>query len=254
MKFAVIGDPIAHSLSPTMHAAAYRALGMDHIYEAICVPSGSVAAELDRLTAEGYTGVNVTVPLKEEAIAWCAPDAFARRVHAVNTIDLRSRQGINTDGPGFVRWIASLDLSPADSVLLLGAGGSARALAFAMVEAGYPVTIWNRTSERATSLAGACGARATAEPDPSDYQVVVNATSASMGSGGDLPCPSRPGTGVAIDLYYSHTRTSFLQIFGDTGWQTYDGRELLVAQGALAFEFWLGLPAPVEAMRAAVGL
>lgn len=253
MKFAVIGDPVAHSLSPKMHAAAYRALGMDHSYEAIRVRAGSVASELDRLRAGGYVGVNVTVPLKEEAMAWCQPDAFAKRAQAVNTIELQSRRGINTDGPGFARWLSGLMPTPGD-ILLLGAGGSARALAFALVEAGYRVTIWNRTSERAAGLAAVCGASAVFEPEPSDYQVVVNATAASMGTGGELPCPGGSGEGIAIDLYYSPSATAFMNAYENVGWRVFDGRELLVAQGALAFEFWLGVPAPLEAMRAAVGL
>lgn len=253
MKFAVIGDPVAHSLSPKMHAAAYRALGLNHTYEAIRVPGGWVASELDRLAGDGYAGVNVTVPLKEEAMAWCEPDGFAKRAQAVNTIDLLSRRGVNTDGPGFVSWLSNLVPSPED-VLLLGAGGSARALAFAIVEAGHRLTIWNRTPERAAGLATVCGASAIVEPEPSDYQVVVNATSASMGDGVDLPLPNESGHGIAIDLYYSDSVTAFMKAYERAGWRTFDGRELLVAQGALAFEFWLGVPAPIEAMRAAVGL
>ena len=255
-RFAVIGDPVAHSLSPAMHEAAYRALSLDHSYEAIRVAPDDVVASLERLKTEGFAGVNVTVPHKEEALGFGSPDEFCLHARAVNTIDLRSGTGINTDAPGFLSVLS--ERAVGKSVLMLGAGGSARALALAMAEAGYPLAIWNRTPERATELAALCGGRAVEQVAFRDFDVVVNATSASLL--GEVPLPvasaSPPGArgGLAIDLYYTGGPTAFMSAMSAQGWTTLDGRELLVEQGALAFTFWLGVPAPIEAMRAAVGL
>ncbi len=263
-RFAVIGDPVSHSLSPKMHKAAYEALGLEHSYEAIRVPLDHLDSEVDRLRSEGFAGVNVTVPLKEAAFFWCNPDSFAARAQAINTINLSTMEGINTDGPGM---LTIVDSHPRN-VLLLGAGGSSRAIALALTEAGHAVTIWNRTPGKAVALAEKCGCEADEAPIIQGFDVVINATSASMK--GELPellkasgtpSPSSAqcirtsgGEPVAIDLYYSHETTIFMDYFARIGWRTMDGRELLVAQGALAFEYWLGIPAPVAVMRAAVGL
>jgi shikimate dehydrogenase len=255
-RFAVIGDPVAHSLSPAMHEAAYRALSLDHSYEAIRVAPGEVVASLEQLKTEGFAGVNVTVPYKEEALGFGSPDEFCLRARAVNTIDLRSGVGINTDAPGFLSVLSSRQIGA--RVLMLGAGGSARALTIALVEAGYLLAIWNRTPERAAELAALCGGRAVKELELKDFDVVVNATSASLT--GDLPSPvalaspSVAHAGLAIDLYYTDGPTPYMRAMSAQGWTSLDGRELLVAQGALAFTFWLGVPAPIEAMRTAVGL
>lgn len=253
-RFAVIGDPIAHSLSPQMHQAAYRELNLEHTYEAIRVSLGSVEAELERLVGEGYHGVNVTVPLKEAALAWSIPDAFAQAARAVNTLELRRRRGVNTDGPGFVQVLDRLGVAKDASVLLLGAGGSARAIALSVRASGRALAIWNRTAERAEALARACDGQVETELDLGAYDVVVNATSASM-AGESLPLEGADRkAGVAIDLYYSGGATPFMERLSHLGWQAHDGRELLVEQGALSFEFWLGVAAPREAMRTAVGL
>lgn len=271
-RFVVIGDPIAHSLSPVMHQAAFEALNLPHTYEALRVPAENVAQELDRLRQEGYKGANVTVPLKEEAMRWSVPDDFAQRARSVNTIDLENRLGINTDGDGLVHVLASwekehwtLPLEPA--VLLLGSGGSARPIALALADSGYPVAIWNRTHSKAVELAAASGGVALEAPIMEQFDVLINATSLSMEA--KLPLPvtaespdaSQNSRGeregqprVAFDLYYTDGPTHFMGHMADLGWETRDGRELLVAQGALSFEFWLGVSAPIKAMRAAVGL
>lgn len=232
-----------------MHAAAYAALGLDHNYEAIRVPPGSLARRLRELASAGYAGVNITVPLKEEALGACDPDAFAMRCGAVNTIDLKSGAGINTDGPGMVEVLAAS--MPCD-VLMLGAGGSARAIVVALLGAGCRVTIWNRTRSRASSLAAGTGATFAEEIPGDGYDVAINATSASL-SGQTLSTHYKSSK-TYIDLYYSETDTPFIAAARAAGATAMDGRELLVAQGALAFEFWLGIDAPRPAMRAAVGL
>lgn len=249
MKFAVVGDPVSHSLSPKMHQAAYAALGLTHTYEAIQVPAGSAASMLAALKGGGYRGVNVTVPLKEEALAACSPDAFARRCGAVNTIDFETGSGINTDGPGMVEVVREVE---GERVLLLGAGGSAKAVAVSLIDAGYALQIWNRTPERAEALAASVGAAWTENIPAEGYDIAINATPSSMYRV-ELPITFMPNK-TYIDLYYTKGDTLFSGAARAAGAHVVDGRELLVAQGALAFEFWLGVDAPRQAMRLAVGL
>lgn len=247
--FAVIGDPVAHSLSPQMHTAAYQALNLDYRYIAIQVPPGEVGAALERLREAKYRGVNVTVPHKEEAIGWCAHiDAFCDQVRAVNTIDLRRRAGINTDANGF---LATLEGVPVRSVLMLGAGGSARSIGRALVRDGWEVRIWNRTHEKAEELARLAGATAVEEADPTGASLLLNTTSASL-TGNDLPVlwDRAEKDALAYDLAYRSS--PFLKTAAEHGMRTLDGLPMLVEQGALSLEWWTGLRAPRTAMAAAV--
>lgn len=245
MRFAVIGNPVAHSLSPAMHTAAYAAIGLDHEYTAILVEN--LDQQFNDL--QTLTGINVTIPHKEAILTFCEPDEFARRAGSVNTVDFCTRKGINTDGPGF------LDVLPdqAQRILILGAGGTARALALALE--GKDLTIWNRTEARAQQILKDLDirGRVSSTPDLHGYDVIVNATATGL-SGERLPLDwGRADTGtVAIELAYGKAPTRFEQDAASAGLKTIDGRELLIAQGARSFHWWLGIDAPIEAMRAAV--
>lgn len=247
MHFAVIGNPISHSLSPAMHGAAYRALGLDHTYVARLTED--LNADIDLI--KQFDGVNVTVPHKESMLAHCRPDAFAQRAGAVNTVDWRTGRGINTDGPGFV------DILPpgAERVFILGAGGTTRALALALALAGKEVTIWNRTPARAEAIVNelAIPARVSLEINLHGQDLIVNATSASL-AGQRLPLDwgQAESGAVAFDLGYGKEPTLFETDAAAAGLKTIDGRELLIAQGARSFTWWLGIEAPIEAMRNAV--
>lgn len=255
--FAVIGDPVAHSLSPRMHAAAYRALGLQKTYVAIHVLPGEVGQALDQLRDLGYQGLNVTVPHKAEVIPWLVDvEDLARKAQAVNTIDLQGKRGINTDVPGFLETLGDHRLAPPSRVLMLGAGGSARALGLAMEGKGYALSIYNRTRGRAEALVSDLDLRAevVAEACAAGFDMIVNTTSASL-SGESLPIDWSDVTegALAYDLaYLSEGTTPFLAEARERGLRAVDGRELLVAQGAIAFEWWLHTPAPRGAMREAV--
>ena len=247
--FAVIGDPVSHSLSPQMHEAAYAALGLGFLYVAIQVPPGEVSAALTHLRELNYRGANVTVPHKQEAIGWCAHvDAFVEQVQATNTIDLRRRAGINTDAAGF---LATLQGVPVGSALVLGAGGSARALVRALVRDGWTVRLWNRTHEKAVELAHLAGSAVAEEADPSGASLVLNTTSASLTSD-ELPVlwDRAPKDALAYDLAYG--TSPFLSVAAERGLRTADGLGMLVEQGALSLEWWTGESAPREVMRAAL--
>lgn len=248
--FAVIGDPVAHSQSPNMHSAAYRALGLPYTYLAVRAPEDELSPALDRLAALGYLGANVTVPHKERALAWSSkPDDLALRIGAANTLDFRDGTATNTDAPGFLHTLADLGIA-GGRALLLGAGGSARAIAAVLPAAGFQVSIWNRTGARARSLAEEFGLnyvdRATAE-----FDLVVNTTSIGL-SGAELPIHwgAATASGVAYDLVYGDT--AFLQSAAMHGMRPVDGKPLLVAQGALSLSWWLGVDAPFKAMEEAV--
>lgn len=248
--FAVIGDPVAHSRSPQMHEAAYRALGLNLRYVAVRVSAGKVGEALDHFREIGFKGVNVTVPHKVEAMDWADPDELAEKIGAANTIDLHSRIATNTDAPGFLDTLEPLGLTQGARVLILGAGGSARAIAAVLPAAGYEVSIWNRTPTRAEELAREFGLNSVGLAT-ADYDLVVNTTSAGLSREG-LPMgwdQALPGT-VVYDLVYGNT--PFLQEAEARGLRTLDGKELLVAQGARSFEFWLGIAPPRDVMREAI--
>jgi len=246
--FAVIGDPVGHSRSPRMHQAAYDALKLPYRYVAVHVGRGSVGKALDRLAALGYRGVNVTVPHKEEALAWAAQaDELSRRIGAANTLRLATKEATNTDAGGFLDTIQGL---AGREATMLGAGGTARALAAVLPGAGYQVRVWNRTRERAMALADEFGLSVLEEPTV-DADLVVNTTSAGL-HGDRLPLDwseARNGT-VAYDLVYGET--PFLTEAAARGLRTIDGQSLLVAQGARSFEWWLGLTPSREAMAEAI--
>ena len=255
-SFAVIGHPVAHSASPRMHHAAYAALNMDHRYVAIHVEPGEVGEAMDHLKSLGYQGVNVTLPHKEEVLAWVSEcDEFAARVHSVNTVRLQDRYGFNTDAPGFMETLRLLSIPPGTPTLLLGAGGSARALAAVLSDESYPLRIWNRTPGRAQAMIDDLEIDAAAwdTPDLTGAGLVVNATSASL-RGQTMPIDwslAAPGL-VAYDIAYNLKPNLFLDQAALAGVRTVDGAAMLVMQGALAFEFWLETDAPHDAMWEAV--
>ncbi len=255
-NYAVIGDPVSHSLSPRMHMAAYRELGLDLHYEAIRVQEGEVGHAMSHLRSLGYEGVNVTQPHKQEVIGWLKEcDSFASRVGAVNTVRLRDRYGFNTDAPGFMHTLDLLNVPPGSPTLILGAGGAARAIVAALADEDYPLRIWNRTPDRAYQLLSDLEIEASVwqEPELLDAALVVNTTSASL-QGGHVPIEwehAMPGV-IAYDISYGATARSFISEAEANGVRAVDGLGMLVMQGALAFEWWLGIDAPHNAMWEAV--
>lgn len=250
--YAVIGDPVSHSLSPRMHTAAYRALGMDARYVALRVTVPEFEQAIGHLADKGYKGANVTVPLKEAAYAWVqSPTDPVRSLGAVNTVALSLHAGTNTDVTGLDDVLASLD-RPVERALVLGAGGTARAFLVHLLSKGLQVRAWNRTEEKLRSLQIE-GLETFSTADPTGCDVVINATSASM-TAENLPVEwqKAPKHCVAIDCFYTKGKTVFQQEAEAYGLATIDGRLLLVAQGARSFEWWTGMTAPREAMLSAI--
>lgn len=256
-QYAVLGDPVSHSLSPAMHSAAYVELGMYDVYVAVRVPLEEFGKAMKHLTSLGYLGASVTVPLKAAAFAWAkeVPD-LEKRMGVVNTLRLKDRAAINTDAPGFLSTVSNFGIFAPCNVLLLGAGGTARALAVALEDAGYSLRCWNRTRSKLDDLVGELGLKAKVldEADAAGCSLVVNATSSSMS--GECPPVKWGGVSegaVAIDVFYTDGPTAFEVMAKTNGVEkTFDGRRLLVAQGVLAFSWWTGKAAPVLAMLQAV--
>lgn len=256
----IIGHPVAHSLSPVFQEAAFRASGLDVAYERWDTLAEALAGRLVSLRDAKYLGANVTIPHKEAVIPLLDElGGQSARVGAVNTIVNRSGRlfGFNTDGPGFVAALRNeASWEPAGkSVLLLGAGGAARGIAFALAEVRARVSIWNRTPERAIRLASDVGAGSAATPgnDPAGYDAIVNCTSVGMHGGGAesaSPCDlsgAKEGA-LAVDIVYAPERTPFLAEAERLGLKTLGGLPMLIYQGALAFELWTGVTAPTEVM------
>lgn len=270
-RLAVLGQPIAHSLSPAMHSAAFESLGMagEWSYEAIELSPEGFAAGVEDLRAAGYVGANVTVPHKVAALALAdeASEA-ARAIGAANTLSF-GPGGIradNTDAPGL---IAALPGSPVGKrALVLGAGGAARAAVWALLGAGAEVAVHNRTRARAEELVAELGGTVLDAPAPlplSDYDILVNATSIGLahgGAGGDTEAADLKAIGIAadevpdrlvvVDLVYGTEATELSKLVGCGGAEFVDGLEILVHQGAESFRIWTGKEPPLEVMRQAV--
>ena len=267
-RYAVFGHPVAHSLSPRIHAAFAQQTGIVLEYTAIDAAPHDFVAALDRFADDSGAGANVTLPLKEAAFAICAQTTDrARRAGAVNTLTRNEGQwhGDNTDGAGLVRDLTGrhgLDLR-ARRALLLGAGGAARGVAPALLDAGLSeLIIVNRTAERADALADALGEPDRAHSrywrdlgDLGDFSLIVNATSASRQDQGAFTLPfhlATPRT-LAVDLNYGEAAIPFLAWARAAGCHdAVDGLGMLVEQAAEAFEHWHGVRPDTDPVYAAL--
>lgn len=270
----LIGWPVSHSVSPAMHNAAFDALGLDWRYVPLPVDPalpGAVGDAVRGMRAMGMRGVNVTVPHKQAVLPFLDRiAAAAQAMRAVNTVIVEadgSLTGDNTDAPGFIADLRAHGVEPAgQSVLVLGAGGSARAIVYGLAQAqARHVTIANRSSERASRLLddlrpflGATVVEVMALPDGArtiEADLIVNCTSLGMTPHQDTTpwphdLPLHPGQ-IVYDLVYNPAETLLLRQARQHGARAIGGLGMLIWQGALAFERWTGQPAPVEVMRLA---
>ncbi|MEO0608117.1 MAG: shikimate dehydrogenase, partial [Pseudomonadota bacterium] len=237
---------ISHSLSPLIHNGWLRDLGIDATYEAFHVPDEAFAGALQTLQERGAIGLNITLPHKAAALAAARGAGMAAaRIGAANTLTHLGDgawRADNTDAPGFMRALGPVDPNK-DRALILGAGGSARAIVFALTNAKIPVIILNRTEARAAELGDALGDTQTVYGSIDQYNeyidqatIVINTT--SMGySGETLDLPAGDGR-TFYDISYGKICDAQLAHARKQGWQTKDGLSMLVAQAALSFEIW----------------
>ncbi len=262
---ALLGDPVSHSLSPRIQNAAIREAGVDGVYVALRCSTAELTGLLVGIARAGGGG-NVTVPHKEEVAKLVdEPSETVRATGACNTfwLDEGRVRGENTDVAGFRGAVRSLTGRSAAGlrVLLLGAGGAAHGALVALAQDDVgEVVVWNRTYGRAEHLAaGAQAGRARAARSPDDFgdrsfDLVVNATSLGLGDGDPLPLDAErfERAGAVLDLVYRPEETALVRRARELGVPAADGGEMLVLQGAEAFEIWWGCPAPVSAMREAL--
>jgi shikimate dehydrogenase len=248
-KYAVVGNPVAHSKSPQIHAAFAAQTGQAITYEHVLAPLQGFAQKLRELIAQGYAGVNVTVPFKQEAFALA--DNFSQRAlaaGAANTLKFTSAgiEADNTDGTGLVRDLQrNLRFALAGSrVLLLGAGGAARGVIQPLVDARVGrLFIANRTHSRAVELAARFDVDATLlELIDAPFDLIINATSTSL-SGQRLRLPDGicNSATLAYDMMYAKEPTQFMRWAGDRGARSADGLGMLVEQAAASFALWRGV-------------
>lgn len=268
-RYAVLGFPVKHSLSPRMHNAAFAALGIPASYEAVEVPPAELPAAFARLLATGFSGWNCTVPHKEQALRLVAEaDAEARTAGSVNTVLVRAGRllGHSTDGYGLVTALEEAFGTPLRGrrLALLGCGGAGRAVSFTLARQGVAgLLLLNRTRERADRLAADLAPLAPGLflqcLTPGDTQavraalaavdVLVQATSLGLHPGDPPPLDPAllPPNLAVFDMIYG--RTPLLAAARARGCRVADGRGMLLHQGALSFKLWTGCPAPVAVMR-----
>jgi shikimate dehydrogenase len=258
-RLAVLGFPVGHSRSPAMQSAALAELGLgeEWSYEAIEVAPDAFEERVRAMPGEGFAGANVTVPHKSAALSLADElSETAREIGAANTLvfadgEIRAE---NTDAEGFLR---SLPGSPdGKRALVLGAGGAARAVVWALLREGAAVEVWNRTELRSRHLCEELGGQAVAAPEQGAYALIVNTT--AVGLGGEDPFAELPldaagfaASQTVVDMVYGGEPTALLRAADAAGATTVDGIEILVQQGGLSLETWTTRPAPLETMRAA---
>ena len=267
----IFGNPIAHSRSPAMHNAAFRALGLPYIYLPFCVPAAALGKATASMRALNFAGINVTVPHKGKILRSLDVLSPAASLYkAVNTVINRRGKlyGENTDGQGFLRSLAERKRSVRDrEVVLIGAGGAARAVLVALIQAGSAqITIVNRTQANANRLIRAYQALGTTQVTVAPLEALQDAAllkratlivnSIPLGLHNDtfpaLDYGATPRRCLFYDLVYRPQPTTFLQRAQHAQRTTLDGRRMLVHQGALAFELWTGHPAPLRVMSRAL--
>jgi shikimate dehydrogenase len=257
-KLAVLGHPVSHSRSPAMQNAALAALELEGwSYKAIDAAPEAFEMTVKELAEVGYAGVNVTVPHKRAALALADEASEAsRQIGAANTLvfDGRRIEAHNTDADGL---LASLPDPPrGQRALVLGAGGAARAVLWALLWEGARVAVWNRTPERAEEICAELGGEAVLAPRQGEFDLIVNTSAAGL-RGEDpfdhLPLARDGFTEhqTVVDMVYGEHRSRLLKAAEGARAAVVDGLEILVQQGARSLEIWTGREPDLDVMRAA---
>ena len=268
--YGVIGDPVEHSVSPAMHNAAFGALHLDCTYLPFHVRRHDLAAAISGARAFNIRGLNVTVPHKVAVMGLLDEiDPLAHQIGAVNVLANHSGRlsGHNTDAEGFLRMLAEQGIEPRGKItVVLGSGGAARAICFALASRGAELTIVNRTATGAQTCADDISRALGVSTKGMELNrenlalllprasLLVNATSAGMTPATHITPVGRELLGdhlTVIDIIYNPGKTKLLREAEKAGAKTINGLEMLVWQGALAFEKWTGLQPPLNVMRSA---
>jgi len=258
LLFAVFGDPVSHSLSPTMHNKAFSKAGYNGVYLAFRLKD--IGRAISGMRALDIKGASITIPHKVSVMKFMDElDDAAEKIGAVNTVI--NRQGVltgyNSDGLGAVKAICEKASIKGKDVIILGAGGAARAIGFNILSEGGRITIVNRTAAKGEGLARDLGAdfQPFSNLGKTPCQILINTTPVGMFPDVDA-MPVRPQdldkTMVVMDVVYNPLKTGLLKAAEDRGCTTIDGVSMFVYQGVFQFELWTGMRAPVEVMKKAV--
>lgn len=256
-KLGVIGYPLGHTLSPAIHSAAIAKLQLDLTYTALETPPNRLRAFMDELRGADWLGVNVTVPHKQAVMAHIQELADdARLIGAVNTIvnDAGRLEGYNTDAAGFVGDLEdTLGNVDGKRVAVLGAGGAARAVCFALKDRAENILVINRTAAKGQRLAFDFGLEVGEQEDLPHCQLLVNCTSAGL-HGDESPIPDEwvPEGIDLYDLIYNPPVTRLMRAVQARGGRAANGLGMLVRQAAVAFKIWTGQEPPLKTMFEAV--
>ena len=265
----VIGDPIEHTMSPVMHNAAFKELGLDYLYVSFRVRKEELGKAVESIRALNIRGLNVTTPHKVAIIPFLDElDPLVERIGAVNTIvnDDGVLTGYNTDATGFLQALLDKGVKPErKNTVILGAGGASRAISFILAERGAHLVILNRlleldwAEELARRISRVSEKVRALELNEKNLEmmlegadILINATSVGMSPDVDeTPVPARllkPAL-IVFDIVYNPIQTRLLKEAEAAGAQTIGGLDMLVWQGAIAFEKWTGRKAPLDLMR-----
>lgn len=261
MKFAVIGHPIDHSLSPLMHHANFNALQLDYEYEALNISESHFDHIRDIITDRHLNGFNVTIPHKERIIPYLDDISNeAREMGAVNTVKVINGKwtGYNTDGIGFVTGLKSFYGSLSNAkILVLGAGGASKGIAYHLKQqTKYPVFVANRTMSRFDSWSFDIERMplSLVPGKAQQFDIIINTTPIGMHHSKDtlLSLNHIKDNALICDIIYTPLETPFLASARLSGHNTYNGLDMFVYQGAESFKIWTGLDADIESMKIAV--
>ena len=264
----VIGDPIGHTISPAMHNAAFKALNLDYVYVPFRVSSENLPRAVEGLRAFNIRGVNVTIPHKVSIIPLLDEiDEFAQKIGSVNVVvnDGGRLAGYNTDAHGFLYSLLDQGVDPeGQKVAVLGAGGASRSICFALSERGASLTILNRTPGNAARFAAEMS-EMTGRPIQvlglskehlaatlDNCNILINTTSVGMYPQSDATLVEHnliKSHQTVVDIVYNPFKTKLLAEAEKAGARTISGIDMLIWQGALAFEIWTGKQAPINIMR-----
>jgi len=261
--YGIIGNPVRHSLSPAMHNAAFAVMGMNWVY--VPMEVSDIESGMTGLKGLGFKGVSVTVPHKAAVIPFLDEiDPVAEQIGAVNTLLFRPNhageiicRGFNTDWLGANTALAEQIKLQSSRVLIIGAGGAAKAVGFGLVQAGADVFICNRTAEKGEALAQwlGCSFLSMDAVNTFDADVLINTTSVGMEPDFDgivVPPECLNQFSVVMDIVYAPLQTRLLREAALAGCATIDGLSMLLYQGAAQFKIWTGGTPPQLIMRSAL--
>ncbi|NPA95343.1 MAG: shikimate dehydrogenase [Thermodesulfobacteria bacterium] len=256
--YGIIGKPVGHSLSPVMHNAAFEHLGMNAVYLAFETDDTDAASRAMRCL--GIRGYSVTIPNKESIIRYLdEPDDTVIKIGACNTVRNRDGrlQGTNTDWIGAIKALERITSLAGKRAVVLGAGGSARAIIYGLIRSGVHVTVCNRTIEKAQRLSEefGCTPLALEEAERLSGHILINTTSVGMGKLQDDSPLSKKGVenyDIVMDIVYAPLETKLLGYASSLGKKVVNGLEMLLLQATAQFEFWTGQPAPEQVMKKAL--